>query len=44
MQNHLVQDILPSGPVEPSDSVWLPPTILVTKKDGGTDYVLIIIV
>ena len=33
-----VTEMLTSGQIEPSDSPWLSPVVLVTKKDGGTRF------
>ena len=33
-----VEEMLASGQVEPSDSPWSAPVVLVTKKDGGTRF------
>ena len=31
-----VEEMLSGGQMEPSDSPWSAPVVLVTKKDGGT--------
>ena len=37
-EEECVADMLASGQIEPSDSPWSPPVVLVTKKDGGTRF------
>ena len=33
-----VEEMLSGGQIEPSDSPWLAPVVLVTKKEGGTRF------
>ena len=33
-----VEEMLTGGQIEPSDSLWSSPVVLVTKKDGGTRF------
>ena len=35
-EEECVAEMLTGGQIEPSDSPWSPPVVLVTKKDGGT--------
>ena len=37
-EEECVTDMLTGGQIEPSDSPWLSPVVLVTKKDGGTRF------
>ena len=36
LEEECVTDMLTGGQIEPSDSPWSSPVVLVTKKDGGT--------
>ena len=38
IQSRLVEDMLRDGQIEPSDSPWSAPTLLITKKDGSTRF------
>ena len=37
-EEECVTEVLTGGQVEPSDSPWSSPVVLVTKKDGGTRF------
>ena len=37
-EEECVNDMLTGGQIEPSDSPWSSPVVLVTKKDGGTRF------
>ena len=37
-EEECVAEMLTSGQIEPSDSPWSSPVVLVTKKDGGTQF------
>ena len=37
-EEECVTEMLTGGQIEPSDSPWLSPVVLVTKKDGGTRF------
>ena len=38
MEEECVAEMLTGGQIEPSDSPWSSPVVLVTKKDGGTRF------
>ena len=37
-EEECVAEMLTGGQIEPSDSTWSSPVVLVTKKDGGTRF------
>ena len=37
-EEECVAEMLTGGQIEPSDSMWSLPVVLVTKKDGGTRF------
>ena len=39
-EQECVKDMLTGGQIEPSDSPWASPVVLVTKKDGSTRLII----